>query len=79
MGAGLDFLAASQRRAPAWVRRMAMEWAWRMLREPRRLVARYALCAAAFPPLVLGVLTEAWTVPQDAAGALRGTPTTPAE
>lgn len=80
VGAGLDFVAASQRRAPAWVRRIAMEWAWRMLREPRRLAARYALCAAAFPRLVLNVLADAWTVPPAATAAtLRGAPTTPAE
>lgn len=76
VGAGLDFVAASQRRAPVWVRRIAMEWAWRMLREPRRLVARYALCAATFPPLVFGVLADNWTaapiVPR--AGAIHKTP-----
>lgn len=60
VGAGLDFIAASQRRAPVWMRRLAMEWLWRMLLEPRRLAARYALCAAAFPGLALGVMADAW-------------------
>lgn len=49
IGAGLDFLAGNQRRAPLWVRRIAMEWAWRMLSAPRRLVPRYARCAAILP------------------------------
>ncbi|WP_246020383.1 WecB/TagA/CpsF family glycosyltransferase [Aliigemmobacter aestuarii] len=49
IGAGLDFLAGSQQRAPQWVRRIAMEWAWRMLSAPRRLVSRYAACAAILP------------------------------
>ena len=49
IGAGLDFLAGNQTRAPQWVRRMAMEWAWRMLSAPKRLVPRYARCAAILP------------------------------
>ena len=49
IGAGLDFLAGNQRRAPEWVRRIAMEWAWRMLSAPKRLVPRYARCAAILP------------------------------
>lgn len=49
IGAGLDFLAGNQTRAPQWVRRLALEWAWRMLSAPRRLVPRYAKCAAILP------------------------------
>lgn len=42
IGAGLDFLSGHQRRAPKIVRRIKMEWAWRMLSNPRRLFLRYA-------------------------------------
>lgn len=49
IGAGLDFLAGSQTRAPAWVRAIAMEWAWRALSSPRRLIPRYAACFAILP------------------------------
>lgn len=49
VGAGLDFLAGSQTRAPEWVRRMAMEWVWRMASAPRRLIPRYARCIAILP------------------------------
>ena len=49
IGAGLDFLAGNQTRAPRWVRRIAMEWAWRMGSAPKRLVPRYAKCAAILP------------------------------
>jgi len=49
IGAGLDFLAGRQNRAPQWVRAIAMEWAWRMATNPRRLVKRYAECAAILP------------------------------
>lgn len=56
IGAGLDFLAGQQTRAPEWVRAIAMEWMWRMLSDPRRLVKRYAECAAILP----GQALRAW-------------------
>jgi len=49
IGASLDFLAGRQTRAPQWVRTIAMEWAWRMLSNPRRLFKRYAECALILP------------------------------
>ncbi|MDQ2093155.1 WecB/TagA/CpsF family glycosyltransferase [Rhodalgimonas zhirmunskyi] len=49
IGAGLDFLAGTQVRAPRWVRMIAMEWAWRMLSSPARMVPRYAKCAVILP------------------------------
>lgn len=49
IGAGLDFVGGAQRRAPVWVRRLAMEWLWRLLTSPRRMVPRYARCAAILP------------------------------
>lgn len=53
IGAGLDFIAGSQKRAPVWVRRIAMEWAWRMALSPRRLARRYLDCALILPGLAL--------------------------
>jgi len=53
IGAGLDFLSGTQRRAPAWVRRIAMEWVWRMLSNPRRLALRYGHAALILPGHVL--------------------------
>jgi N-acetylglucosaminyldiphosphoundecaprenol N-acetyl-beta-D-mannosaminyltransferase len=58
VGAGLDFLAGHQRRAPRWIRRLALEWLWRMLSDPRRLAGRYAACALAMPGLTLGALAQ---------------------
>jgi len=51
IGAGLDFIAGTQQRAPAWVRRIAMEWFWRMATNPVRLTKRYAQCFAILPGL----------------------------
>ncbi|MBN8999243.1 MAG: WecB/TagA/CpsF family glycosyltransferase [Rhizobiales bacterium] len=41
VGAALDFLAGSVRRAPPRWRRLGLEWMWRLLHEPKRLAARY--------------------------------------
>lgn len=51
VGAGLDFIAGAQTRAPALARALALEWLWRMLSNPRRLAGRYAACALALPRL----------------------------
>ncbi len=53
IGAGLDFIAGSQTRAPLIVRKLAMEWLWRLLSNPRRLVYRYVACIAVLPKLVM--------------------------
>lgn len=57
IGAGLDFIAGHQTRAPVWVRRIAMEWLWRMLTNPRRLARRYFDCAMILPALAGSALS----------------------
>lgn len=42
VGGSLDFLAGTQKRAPRWAQKLALEWLWRMLSDPRRLLRRYA-------------------------------------
>ena len=56
IGAGMDFLAGTQRRAPAWMRAAALEWLWRMLSNPARLVPRYVRSALTLP----GQAVAAW-------------------
>lgn len=58
IGAGLDFIAGHQVRAPVWVRKIAMEWLWRMLSNPRRLARRYLDCALVLPSLTGAALAE---------------------
>ena len=58
IGAALDFIAGTQTRAPSITQKVGLEWAWRILQEPRRLVPRYARCLGVVPRLVVR------TVPQ---------------
>lgn len=41
VGCSLDVLAGSVRRAPYWMRRTGLEWAFRLVQEPQRLWRRY--------------------------------------
>ena len=41
VGATLDFIAGHMARAPRWMQRTGLEWLFRLLQEPRRLVKRY--------------------------------------
>lgn len=58
IGAGLDFLAGVQTRAPRWVRRLALEWLWRAAGNPRRLAGRYLRCAMILPGLAWSAATS---------------------
>jgi exopolysaccharide biosynthesis WecB/TagA/CpsF family protein len=51
-GAAVDFLAGTVSRAPVWVSQSGGEWAWRLMREPRRLARRYLVDG---PPAYLAV------------------------
>jgi len=42
VGASLDFAAARVRRAPGWMQKAGLEWAFRVGLEPTRLFTRYA-------------------------------------
>jgi N-acetylglucosaminyldiphosphoundecaprenol N-acetyl-beta-D-mannosaminyltransferase len=41
VGASIDFLTGPGSRAPLWLQRLNLEWAYRLVREPRRLWRRY--------------------------------------
>jgi len=53
VGAALDFISGHAVRAPKWVRRIGMEWFWRMASDPKRLVGRYVGCGLTFFQLCL--------------------------
>lgn len=41
VGASIDFLIGARSRAPRWLQRLSLEWAYRLAREPGRLWRRY--------------------------------------
>jgi N-acetylglucosaminyldiphosphoundecaprenol N-acetyl-beta-D-mannosaminyltransferase len=42
VGGSFDVVSGTLRRAPAWMQRYALEWLFRLLQEPTRLLERYA-------------------------------------
>jgi exopolysaccharide biosynthesis WecB/TagA/CpsF family protein len=41
IGASLNFITGHEKRAPVWMQRMALEWLYRLLQNPKRLARRY--------------------------------------
>jgi N-acetylglucosaminyldiphosphoundecaprenol N-acetyl-beta-D-mannosaminyltransferase len=53
IGAVFDFYAGTYSRAPRWIRDSGLEWAYRFIREPRRMWRRNVVSAPTFICLVL--------------------------
>jgi N-acetylglucosaminyldiphosphoundecaprenol N-acetyl-beta-D-mannosaminyltransferase len=58
VGGAVDILAGSIARAPAWMQRAGLEWAFRLVQEPRRLGPRYLVTNLLFVGLVLRALRQ---------------------
>ncbi len=58
IGAGLDFICGHQIRAPMFLRTLALEWLWRAMQSPGRMVPRYAKCFAILPGLAMQALRQ---------------------
>ena len=41
VGAGFDFHAGTVKRAPKWMQELCLEWFYRLIKDPRRLLKRY--------------------------------------
>jgi exopolysaccharide biosynthesis WecB/TagA/CpsF family protein len=41
VGASIDFLTGVRARAPLWLQKLGLEWAYRLMREPARMWRRY--------------------------------------
>jgi N-acetylglucosaminyldiphosphoundecaprenol N-acetyl-beta-D-mannosaminyltransferase len=54
MGAGgsFDFISGKKKRAPMWMRRIGMEWLWRLILQPKRII-RIWNAVVVFPIRVL--------------------------
>jgi exopolysaccharide biosynthesis WecB/TagA/CpsF family protein len=53
IGAGLDFVTGTQKRAPNVIQRLSLEWAHRLATNPRRLWRRYLIDDMAIFPIYL--------------------------
>lgn len=53
VGAAFDFHAGTTKRAPKWVQEFYMEWLYRLIQDPKRLLKRYARSNIQFIWLIL--------------------------
>ncbi|TSE02569.1 WecB/TagA/CpsF family glycosyltransferase [Mesorhizobium intechi] len=68
VGALLDFLSGSVPRAPLWMRRLRLEWLFRLAVEPGRLWRRYVV---GNPVFLWRVVKQRWSHGVETAGELR--------
>lgn len=54
IGASINFLTGAETRAPRWMQRLGLEWAFRLLQDPKRLAKRYLVRG----PRVFGLLRK---------------------
>ncbi|MBR5419959.1 MAG: WecB/TagA/CpsF family glycosyltransferase [Lachnospiraceae bacterium] len=60
VGAAFDFHAGRVDRAPKWLRRIGLEWLFRLLQDPQRLWKRYLMTNTQFLLLLPGYFFHAW-------------------
>jgi exopolysaccharide biosynthesis WecB/TagA/CpsF family protein len=58
IGASLNFITGHERRAPKWMQKMALEWLYRLMQNPRRLARRYLVRG----PRIFGLLRRSRVV-----------------
>jgi N-acetylglucosaminyldiphosphoundecaprenol N-acetyl-beta-D-mannosaminyltransferase len=58
IGAGLEFLVGAKKRAPGFMQRMGLEWAFRLMSEPRRLWRRYLVDGIRIFPIFVAELSR---------------------
>jgi N-acetylglucosaminyldiphosphoundecaprenol N-acetyl-beta-D-mannosaminyltransferase len=58
VGGAVDILGGVRRRAPVWLQRLGLEWAFRLAQDPRRLAARYVVGNTRFTWLVVRELAR---------------------
>lgn len=58
VGGSFDVLCGLRSRAPKWMQRIGMEWFFRLVQEPRRLLVRYTVTNIQFLWLAAGALAS---------------------
>ncbi|WP_249598482.1 WecB/TagA/CpsF family glycosyltransferase [Peribacillus frigoritolerans] len=53
VGAAIDFMAGTVKRAPVWMQNFSLEWFYRFIKEPRRMFKRYFVNDLYFIKLVI--------------------------
>jgi len=58
IGASINFIVGVESRAPLWIQFLHMEWFYRMLQDPKRLVLRYSSNACSIPKILYALMQK---------------------
>jgi N-acetylglucosaminyldiphosphoundecaprenol N-acetyl-beta-D-mannosaminyltransferase len=61
VGASLDFISGKVKRAPRWMSATGLEWVFRIIQDPKRLIKRYLIQDMA----ILGILLKMTGIPKE--------------
>jgi len=65
VGGSIDVIAGKVKRAPEWMQRVGLEWAFRLAQEPRRMWRRYLFTNASYARAILiELLTRRFKLPR---------------
>jgi N-acetylglucosaminyldiphosphoundecaprenol N-acetyl-beta-D-mannosaminyltransferase len=64
LGGAFPVMAGIQKRSPEWMQRLALEWFYRLLQEPRRMFRRYFYTNISFIYLLLKEILKKRIVPE---------------
>lgn len=53
VGAGFDYYADKIKRAPIWMQKCSLEWLYRLMQDPKRLIKRYVITNSKFVYLTI--------------------------
>ncbi|MED3941481.1 WecB/TagA/CpsF family glycosyltransferase [Priestia megaterium] len=53
VGAAIDFMAGTVKRAPIWMQKLSLEWFYRFIKEPKRMFKRYFVNDMYFMKLIV--------------------------
>jgi len=66
VGGSFDVFAGLTRRAPLWMQKSGLEWLYRMLQEPRRLIKRYAYSNTVFMLMLIRAVLRTYVLKRKA-------------
>jgi N-acetylglucosaminyldiphosphoundecaprenol N-acetyl-beta-D-mannosaminyltransferase len=74
IGASINFLTGTERRAPRWVQKAGIEWAYRLFQDPGRLAKRYLVRGPRIFKLLKRIQFELLRPAMKSSGKLHGLP-----
>jgi N-acetylglucosaminyldiphosphoundecaprenol N-acetyl-beta-D-mannosaminyltransferase len=53
VGGVFDYLSGDVKKSPEWIKKIGLRWLWRLIKEPKRLGAKYGMTIKVFVKILL--------------------------